>query len=278
MHATRFARHLPRPAHLGYLAAICLSITSGSACMMEDDLNTGSNRDWISFEEFEQATYREPWAGGVYIVNGDTPIETREQLREFYDALYSGGTLIVHRAGNKDAKWDDTEKNNLTYCIGNSFGSLKSKVVKAMNNAGGSWEGAADVDFIHDTSQDDSCSANNDAVVFDVQLVSGAPYLARAFFPNSSRRSRNIYIDTSAFNQHTYSLDGILRHELGHALGFRHEHTRPEAGQCFEDNQWRELTAYDNGSVMHYPQCGGTNNSFNLSSLDKEGAAILYGP
>lgn len=261
---------------LGHLAALCLSMTAAGACVVEDDLAVDSNRD-ISFEDFEQATYHEPWEGGVYIVNGDTPIETREALREFYDDLYGSGSLIVHRAGKDDAKWSDSQKNDISYCIGNSFGSLKSEVVKSMNNATASWEAAANIDFRHDTAQDADCTSRNNAVVFDVQLVSGQPYLARAFFPDSSRRSRNIYIDVSSFQQNTFSLDGILRHELGHALGFRHEHTRPESGQCFEDSRWRELTPYDRGSVMHYPQCGGTNNAFNLSSLDKEGAAILYG-
>lgn len=269
----RSARHIDKAM---YAAGICLLLSS-SACVIDDDLQVDSNRDWISFEEFEQSVYREPWDGGVYIVNGDTPIATVEELREFYGELYVGGELIVHRAGKGDAKWDDTQKNDLRYCIGSSFGSLKASVVKSMNNATGAWESAANVDFIHATDQDASCTSSNGAVVFDVQLVSGQPYLARAFFPNSSRRSRNIYIDISAFQQNTYSIDGILRHELGHALGFRHEHTRPEAGRCYEDSQWRELTPYDRGSVMHYPQCGGTNNSFNLSSLDKEGASILYG-
>lgn len=50
------------------------------------------------------------------------------------------------------------------------------------------------------------------------------------------------------------TLEGILRHELGHTLSYRHEHTRPEAGKCFEDADWKPLTSYDGFSVMHYPQ------------------------
>ena len=84
------------------------------------------------------------------------------------------------------------------------------------------------------------------------------------------RRNREVLIDCTSFgNINPYTLRGILRHELGHVLGFRHEHTRPEAGTCFEDNSWRPLTPYDSSSVMHYPQCNGSNpGDLTLTDLD----------
>src|SRR5688572_26970790 len=36
-----------------------------------------------TFEEFERSVYREPWSGGKYIVDGDTPIADKKQLQEF---------------------------------------------------------------------------------------------------------------------------------------------------------------------------------------------------
>ena len=38
-----------------------------------------------TFEEFERSVYREPWQGGKYIVDGDTPIADKKQLQEFFE-------------------------------------------------------------------------------------------------------------------------------------------------------------------------------------------------
>ena len=92
----------------------------------------------------------------------------------------------------------------------------------------------------------------------------------------SGRSQRNVLIDGTAFNT-TWTLTNILTHELGHTLGFRHEHTRPEAGTCFEDNNWRALTTYDSASTMHYPQCNGTSQDLSMTTRDRQGAASLYG-
>lgn len=258
--------------HLWAAALVLLA-----ACEVGPDLDVGSNQDKPTWDEFLASTYLEPWEGGVYIVNGDTPIENEKKLREFYDELYSEGELIVHRSGGADAKWNNTQKLNLTYCISDTFGSRKSATVTAMASAAAMWEDAANVNFIYDSSQDSNCTASNSAVVFDVRPTSGAGYLARAFFPNNSRSSRNVIIDTSAYST-SWPLDRILGHELGHALGFRHEHTRPESGQCYEDSSWRALTPYDSASIMHYPQCGGTGPALTMSAYDRAGAEDLYGP
>jgi len=162
--------------------------------------------DWQNktFEVFEAEVYREP-DGGKYIVNGDTPIVDRKHLQEFFENNVQKSApirrgLIVQNDGGVDAAWSDTEKRNLTYCVSTAFGTMRyNQVVAAMTAASGAWETAADIDLIHANAQDNNCTATNNQVVFDVRPVTGAPYIARAFFPNDSRSDRNVLINSSAF-------------------------------------------------------------------------------
>jgi serine protease len=245
-----------------------------------------------TFEEFKAQTYKEPFEGGKYIVNGDTPILNGKLLQEFFetrikesDSPAEGGRkkLTVHQVNGQDAVWNSTEKRQLTYCVSTSFGNHYNQMVADMQAATGAWEAVANVDFIYVAGQDGNCTATNSNVVFDVRPVNvNGQYLARAFFPDEPRPTRNVLVDNSSFQldpNAKLSLQGILRHELGHTIGFRHEHTRPDSGTCFEDNNWRPLTSYDAFSVMHYPQCNGKGDwALTLTNIDSNGAACLYGP
>lgn len=254
-----------------------------------------------TFEQFEAETYREPFEGGKYIVNGDVAIADRKHLREFYHQLKkqfdetANGKLIVNRIGSggrvalasnqingRDDVWNSARRKELSYCVSSAFGARKDRVLGDMIAATEAWSKAADVRFVHRPEHDDNCGPSNANVVFDVRPVDvEGEYLARAFFPNDQRPARNVLIDESAFQLNpaaNLQLVGILRHEIGHALGWRHEHTRPEAGRCFEDSNWKPLTRYDRFSVMHYPQCnGGGDWSLILTAADRAGSACVYG-
>jgi hypothetical protein len=265
-------------------------ISSLSLVSCAVDSSSGADLSW---DQFRADVYQEP-ESGVFIVNGDEMIETEAELYSFYERLMaeqaradlaedglgtSEDRLIVNTVGGKDDRWSSAQAQNLTYCVSQtSFGSRYNAVVSAMASATGAWESAGKVNFVHSSSQDGNCTKNNTNVVFNVRQVTSTQFLARAFFPSSSRSAREIQIASSSFgNISPWTLTGVLRHELGHTIGFRHEHTRPEAGTCFENSSWRALTSYDSSSVMHYPQCNGTQNGdLVLTTKDKSGASALY--
>ncbi|MBZ0236656.1 MAG: matrixin family metalloprotease, partial [Deltaproteobacteria bacterium] len=249
------------------------------ACV--DQPRLGSSADGVTWEEFRAAVYQEPDTG-MFIVDWDRPIRGEAALFELYSSLQQGALTIYNNGA--DVKWSATQKKNLTYCVSDTFGANKAAVLAAMAAATeNGWENMADVDFKYVPAQDASCTATNTNVLFDIRPVnSGGQYLARAFFPDSPRGDRNVLVDVSAFDpQQTggIPLANIMGHELGHTLGFRHEHVRPEANAaaCAEDNQFRGVTPYDSASVMHYPQCNGTSTTLAFTQRDREGVALVYG-
>lgn len=237
-----------------------------------------------SYQEFRASTFVD--ADTQYIVNGDEPVSSDGALRQFYDQMvgskHTGRTmedgLIVNTVSGRDDRWSATQARNLTYCVSTKFGSDYSRIVAAMASGAGQWEAASSaIDFVYVPSQDASCTTRNNNVLFSVEPVQTTQYIARAFFPSTPKRSRNVLVDDSIWTSGSWTPSNILAHELGHTLGFRHEHTRPEAGTCFEDNNWRPLTPYDSASIMHYPQCNGSSSDLSMTDQDRAGVRALYG-
>lgn len=279
----------PRAPRALLLGTLALGLVLGGCGQVEpqppasEELRTGG----MTFEEFAARVPRERGTG-FYIVEGDLPVYSLEELRAYYEEHVRDGALTVYTTSNTHhVLWPESQRQNLSYCVSTAFGTHHGAVVQAMAAASAEWEAPTGVNFVYRGDQDGNCTASNTNVLFDVNpvdslAVEGEEYLARAFFPNAARSERNVLIDWDSFGDLTpWTLTGVLRHELGHVMGFRHEQLRPEAsGYCSEllPSEWTAVTAYDAASVMHYPQCHGTNaGDLVLTQRDIEGAAIAYG-
>lgn len=237
-----------------------------------------------TFKEFSDTVFRD--TDGQYVLNGDEPALNRGDLRGYYDKMTKepkGQThedgLIINKVNGVMDKWSATQALNLTYCVSTKFNADYSRVVSAMNAGVGLWESASPgINYIHVSSQDSSCNTRNNSVVFSVEPTKTQQYIARAFFPSYPKSSRNVLVNArSLYNAGSWTPGNIMGHELGHTLGFRHEHTRPESGTCFEDNNWIPLTPYDSASIMHYPQCNGTSADLSMTEQDRAGVRAVYG-
>jgi hypothetical protein len=229
----------------------------------------------------------------IYIVEWDRPIASIEALREYYDRAFQADdglsvtedSLMVNVYGGEDDYWKDKTATHLRYCISDDFGRNKSRARSEMHVAASSWARLANVAFIDDPTEDDNCDNTNNNVTFAVRPWSSGG--ACAFFPSGeSCIPRTLVMDFNDFDTNSFwpanapnlTTTGVFRHELGHILGFRHEHTNQASGTCWEDADWRQLTDYDPSSVMHYQWCNGVSSAdLSLTDKDERGSVSLYG-
>lgn len=189
--------------------------------------------------------------------------------------------LVGILQGSKIVRW--APGTALTYCVlRKTFNNQAQyeEVVANMLAATRAWEETCGVRFEYRDDLDASDSLRP-AVVFPVRQIDAAgAFIAAAFFPNDIASRRRLLIDASYF---TTGFDhvGVLRHELGHTLGFRHEHIRSLAPRVCPDEDLTDtidLSAYDPKSVMHY-FCGGVGSrDLAITDVDRSGSQKVYGP
>jgi hypothetical protein len=154
---------------------------------------------------------------------------------------------------------------------------------KHLTQATVDWEETCDILFQYISELDDSePSTRPDGVVFVVRKIDAhGQFIAASFFPNDPPERRHLFLDPSFFKDTGYDPTGVLRHELGHILGFRHEQIRSEAPAiCPKEDvdHTIDLTKYDPRSVMHY-FCGGVGSkTLAITDFDRSGAVRVYGP
>lgn len=229
-----------------------------------------------------------PQDDGLYVLEGDL-LFTEQELRAYLvvksqseKPVDSSAELIVNVHEGQRDYYANLAQRTLSYSVDRqSFPSEAqySLTVDNMRLATSDWEVVCPdckVKFVYQKASDLNPSTEKVNFVVRFRDVGGA-YIAASFFPHDGPARRYLNIDPSYF-QTSFNKTGVLRHELGHILGYRHEHTRGVVGCFFEDNNWQPLTEYDPKSVMHYFCGGGGNLNLDLTDVDKNGHRRLYGP
>ena len=143
-----------------------------------------------------------------------------------------GDQLLVMKVNGKIVRW--APGTVLKYCILRSTFSDQefSMVVTNMNMATHDWESTCGVKFQYVPTADGNPEFSvPEEVTFSVQKVDlPDSTIAQAFFPPDPRFRHQLLIDPGYFGPGLgFDAVGVLRHELGHVIGFRHEHIRSEA-------------------------------------------------
>ncbi len=264
------------------------------------EINRCFRADPFSAEAFERFKAILPKEGDLYVLEGDTLL-SEDEIREFVTAVprqmkgdqvhgvpvtaqanHAGPELIVNVVNGMMDSWGVALQ--LTYAVdAKSFGSSAKyqEVVDAMAAAARDWTDACPqcgISFTHRKGRDEDHPAPDGDLTFVVTLMSSeSGYIAAAFYPNDDASRHLVRLGPRYFRPDTDRV-GVLRHELGYILGYRHEQIRGVPGCDLEDRNWRALTGYDRHSVMHYLCGDGGDQVLQLTSTDKAGHRLLYGP
>jgi hypothetical protein len=262
------------------------------------------------WEEYRDRAHAAAGGADTYRVEWDLIFDSERALRAHYERERLGMSLklglFVQASTGFEAIYPREQARDITYCISNGFAD-PPRVAADMAAATSAWEEAADVRFRHVVAEDATCNRFNTNVAFTVLPTSSIFYTACAVSRLSWEDGPRCFVSINpvvGVLQIDYARipgappddgltpRGVLRHELGHLLGFRHEHPwAPDGGGCSEERSVagndlgvRRLTdeydddGWDRDSVMQYPACAGQpGKDFALSELDRSGARVAYG-
>ena len=216
---------------------------------------------------------------GRYIVEGDYSL-SREEFPSYLLSLQKPAPLetkskelIVNVADNKLDYWVTSESRRLTYAFQIETFPSKAALEFTKNSfqvAAADWIAACPecrISFSEDSIENSTFTIRYSNV--DRGLA------ALSFFPSTtSKRYLTVYRPFLRRSS-PYDPTGILRHEIGHILGYRHEQVVGVPGCAFENKQWVQITKYDAKSIMHTP-CVGGNLKMTLQASDVEGHKCIY--
>jgi hypothetical protein len=261
-------------------------------------------------DKWEAAIAQLPKVNGKLLFEGDILLSRADLVRLLVERERKSSREAINQLlrsqGIREQSWPDTSRdpipkiqikvdleNNrldiyppgrraLTYGIyRDDFTSAEYDImVKALAEATQDWQNACPscgISFSHSEASDREQAPARASFV--VRKSEGQDYLAYSFFPNAPSRDKVLMVYPKFFDSR-YNQAGILRHELGHSLGYVHEFNEEKAAstKCsWDGRQFRLVTPYDSQSVMNF--CAGDpkqDTALPLTSTDLFGHRLVY--
>lgn len=160
----------------------------------------------------------------------------------------------------------------------------EATVVASLAAAARDWENACPTCGVSFTR-----TLDRDRATFRVRYISAVllrsgekqqpDYVARSFYPRSEMKNRVLRLSPSFFSGPLDPI-GVMRHELGHILGYAHENSCAGKVNALPANlRSITVTQADDRSVMRQP-CGNmtADGTTPLSALDIADHRKIYGP